>query len=50
MVKRAARFLQEGDEIGKRMEVVGEEGVSLEDMILHLKAELCSLLALAILA
>lgn len=40
MVKTASRFLREGDEIGKRMEVVGEEGTSLEDMIIHLKAEL----------
>ncbi len=40
MVKRAERMLVEGDEIGKRMEVVGEEGTSLEDMVLHLKAEL----------
>jgi V/A-type H+/Na+-transporting ATPase subunit A len=40
MVRQAARFLREGDEIGKRMEVVGEEGTSLEDLIIHLKAEL----------
>jgi len=40
MVHRAAKFLREGDEIGKRMEVVGEEGTSLDDMIIHLKAEL----------
>ncbi len=30
MVKRAAKILREGDEIGKRMEVVGEEGISLK--------------------
>jgi V/A-type H+/Na+-transporting ATPase subunit A len=40
MVKRAADFLRKGDEIGKRMEVVGEEGTSLPDLIIHLKAEL----------
>ncbi|MBS0623397.1 MAG: V-type ATP synthase subunit A [Verrucomicrobia bacterium] len=40
MVERAAYFLQAGNEIGKRMEVVGEEGISLEDMMIHLKAEL----------
>ena len=40
MVRRASIFLRKGDEIGKRMEVVGEEGTSLSDMIIHLKAEL----------
>ncbi len=40
MVKKAAKILREGDEIGKRMEVVGEEGVSLADMITFLKSEL----------
>ncbi len=40
MVRRAQKFLVEGDEIGKRMEVVGEEGTSLEDLEVHLKAEL----------
>ncbi len=39
-VKHAASILRQGNEIGKRMEVVGEEGTSLEDMILYLKAEL----------
>lgn len=39
MVRRAGWYLREGDVIGKRMEVVGEEGTSLEDMIVHLKAE-----------
>lgn len=39
-VKKADSMLRKGDEIGKRMEVVGEEGVSLEDMIVYLKAEL----------
>ncbi len=36
-VKRAAKILREGDEIGKRMEVVGEEGINLHDMIVYLE-------------
>jgi len=40
MVKKAARFLRLGDEIGKRMEVVGEEGTAIDDMVVYLKAEL----------
>lgn len=40
MVQRADWFLQEGDEIGKRMEVVGEEGVTIQDIIIYLKGEL----------
>ena len=40
MVKKARRFLYEGNEIGKRMEVVGEEGIALRDLIIYLKAEL----------
>lgn len=40
MVKRADRILKTGNEIGKRMEVVGEEGTALEDMLIYLKAEL----------
>ena len=39
-VKRTALILKEGDEIGKRMEVVGEEGISIEDLITHLQAQL----------
>ncbi|MDE3055303.1 MAG: V-type ATP synthase subunit A [Verrucomicrobiota bacterium] len=39
-VRKAAFILRRGDEIGKRMEVVGEEGISLEDLILFLKADL----------
>jgi V/A-type H+-transporting ATPase subunit A len=39
-VKRADMLLRKGSEIGKRMEVVGEEGTALEDMIVYLKAEL----------
>lgn len=40
MVKKARRILFEGHEIGKRMEVVGEEGTALSDMMIYLKAEL----------
>lgn len=40
MVLAAQKMLGCGDEIGKRMDVVGEEGISIEDMILYLKAEL----------
>lgn len=40
MVKKAHRILVQGNEIGKRMEVVGEEGISMDDMIIYLKAEL----------
>ncbi|MGL5263977.1 MAG: V-type ATP synthase subunit A, partial [Candidatus Rhabdochlamydia sp.] len=40
MVKRAAQILRDGDEIRKRMEVVGEEGVSIDDMLTFLKSEL----------
>lgn len=40
MVRRASRFLHEGDEIGKRMEVVGEEGTAIDDMVVYLKSEL----------
>ncbi|TAJ93372.1 MAG: V-type ATP synthase subunit A [Gammaproteobacteria bacterium] len=40
MVKRANKFLLQGNEIGRRMEVVGEEGTSMDDMQIYLKAEL----------
>lgn len=40
MVERATKFLRQGDEIGKRMEVVGEEGTSIEDLLIYLKAEM----------
>ncbi|WP_139415223.1 V-type ATP synthase subunit A [Chlamydia abortus] len=39
-VKKANYFLREGSEIGKRMEVVGEEGIPMEDMEIYLKSEL----------
>jgi V/A-type H+/Na+-transporting ATPase subunit A len=40
MVQKAAAILRKGNDIGKRMEVVGEEGTAIEDMIVYLKAEL----------
>lgn len=40
MVKKSKKILFEGNEIGKRMEVVGEEGTAMGDMITYLKAEL----------
>jgi V/A-type H+-transporting ATPase subunit A len=40
MVQVAEKILKQGDEIGKRMEVVGEEGTAIDDMIIYLKAEL----------
>lgn len=39
-VKKAGKILKEGDEIGKRMEVVGEEGTAIDDLVIFLKAEL----------
>ncbi|MEI6242413.1 MAG: V-type ATP synthase subunit A [Chlamydiota bacterium] len=39
-VELAEEFLQEGNEIEKRMEVVGEEGTAIEDMIKFFKGEL----------
>jgi V/A-type H+-transporting ATPase subunit A len=38
-IKKAQRLLYEGNEIKKRMDVVGEEGVSIPDFSLFLKAE-----------
>lgn len=40
IVERASKILKASDEIKKRMEVVGEEGISLEDMVVYLKGEL----------
>lgn len=40
LVKLGSKILREGDEIGKRMEVVGEEGIILHDMMIYLKSEL----------
>jgi|JI9StandDraft_1071089.scaffolds.fasta_scaffold09592_2 V/A-type H+-transporting ATPase subunit A len=41
-VKSARSILNEGDRIARRMEVVGQEGTSLEDIMTYLKAELFS--------
>ncbi|MBN1499258.1 MAG: V-type ATP synthase subunit A [Spirochaetes bacterium] len=38
-IKMAQKNLVEGDEIGKKMSVVGEEGISMEDIITYLKGE-----------
>jgi len=38
--RKTAQILRDGDEIGKRMEVVGEEGVTVEDLVTYLKSEL----------
>lgn len=39
-VMKADWFLRKGEEIAKRMEVVGEEGTPIEDVVIYLKAEL----------
>lgn len=39
-VAMSSKILKEGSEIGKRMEVVGEEGISIDDLITYLKSEL----------
>lgn len=40
IVSLATHILRIGDEIKKRMEVVGEEGIAIEDMVSYLQAEL----------
>lgn len=40
MVQRASDLLIKADEIDKRMEVVGEEGTPIEDLVTYLKGEL----------
>ncbi|MBN2724057.1 MAG: V-type ATP synthase subunit A [Deltaproteobacteria bacterium] len=40
MINRARDILKIGSEVGKMMTVVGEEGISLDDLILYLKSEL----------
>ena len=39
-VSRTSKILSMSDEIGKRMEVVGEEGISIDDLLVHLQGEL----------
>lgn len=39
-VRKANKLLHDGNEIGKRMEVVGEEGIALKEMLIYLKSEL----------
>ncbi|AKJ64528.1 V-type ATP synthase subunit A [Kiritimatiella glycovorans] len=38
-LERARRILREGNEVGQMMKVVGEEGVSIEEFLVHQKAE-----------
>jgi V/A-type H+-transporting ATPase subunit A len=40
MVRHAQRLLQDADDIRKRMEVVGEEGTPIDDLVVYLKGEL----------
>lgn len=40
LIRRADKLLIESVEIGKRMEVVGEEGTAIDDFVTHLKGEL----------
>lgn len=40
IVEKAAKVLRDGDDVKKRMEVIGEEGISMEDMVTYLKSEL----------
>ena len=39
-VHQADHILRLGDEIGKRMEVIGEEGTAIDDFVINLKSEL----------
>ncbi|MBN2435703.1 MAG: V-type ATP synthase subunit A [Spirochaetes bacterium] len=39
IIHKAQTVLKESDEIGKKMSVVGEEGISLEDIVVFLKGE-----------
>ncbi len=39
IVRLCQRTLRESDEIGKKMSVVGEEGISIDDMVTFLKGE-----------
>lgn len=38
-IKKAQEMIFAGDEIGKRMSVVGEEGISIDEMVTYLKGE-----------
>ncbi len=39
IIKKAQEFIHEGNEIGKKMSVVGEEGIQIDDIVLYLKGE-----------
>jgi len=40
MVRRASRFIREGGDVGRMMTVVGEEGISVDDLVVYLKGEM----------
>lgn len=40
LISSLQKLLKDGDEIGKRMEVVGEEGITIEDLVTYLKSDL----------
>ena len=40
IVEKSKRILKDASDIQKRMEVVGEEGTSIDDMVIYLKGEL----------
>jgi V/A-type H+/Na+-transporting ATPase subunit A len=40
MVIKSRNLLREGSEVGKMMTVIGEEGISIEDLIMYLKSEI----------
>lgn len=39
IIEKAQKMIIESDDIGKKMSVVGEEGVSIDDMVTYLKGE-----------
>lgn len=41
-VERAKKIVVEGDEIGRRMEVVGPEGMTMKDLVTYFKSQLFS--------
>ncbi|MBN1944309.1 MAG: V-type ATP synthase subunit A [Bradymonadales bacterium] len=40
MVQQIARYLRESAEVGRMMTVVGEEGISIDDLVTYLKGEM----------
>ena len=39
IIEKAQKMIIESDDIGKKMSVVGEEGISIDDMVVYLKGE-----------